>query len=222
MTDQNNIKKNNIASFIGNYDQSSGKAFNPYLVGAKTLDAFRSSEVIGNNRSLSNINEVGSTGFGNIANQLGNAAISTGNPYAILGGFAAKTLGGIVDVFNYSPDFDRIDNSYSNERRNAYDLGGIRSDIKNIDPSKVFGNALKQGGLASLTPFGWFGASRAKNVAKNLKGRAQGQFEMAQGRYNQATENYFETEAADLSQNQRRQDRLARNMFNIRDNFYNF
>lgn len=205
-------------SGIKDYSKS---GFNPYFAGAKATDMFRDSEIYGKTRSIGDLDEIGSTQFGNISNGIGNAAIATGNPYAMVGGFALKTIGGIADVFSYDPKFDGINNRYSNERRNAYDLGGIKSEIDSLNPNKVFGKAIGQMGLAGLSPIGLWGGLRAKQKAKEAKAKAQNQFVAAQDRYNTATENYFEGQAYDDVFNQRRKDRFERNIFNLQDNFYN-
>lgn len=204
---------------LKDYSQSQ---FNPYYAGAKAIDIFRDDTIYGKKRSFSDLDKVGSTMAGNGLNTLGNAAISSGNPIAMAGGLAAKAIGGAIDVFSYNPEFEPINNRYSSERRNSYDLGGIGSEINDIDPGKAGRNAVKQMGISGLSPLGLWGGLRARKKAKEAKQEALNQFEDAQGRYNTATRNFFEDQSADNYYNQKQLDRINRNVFNIKPNFYEY
>lgn len=204
------------------FKDKSGASFNPYFAAAKGFDIFRNNQIYNKNRSIQNIDKVGTTGVGTGLNTLGNAAISSGNPIAMAAGFAGKALGGAIDVFSHNPEFEDIDNTYSSERRNVYDLGGERDQINDLDPSKTFWDSQKQMGVLAGSPIGLLGGFLAKGKTKKAKEELNNQFDEAQGRYNKANLNYFNSQAGDMSYNQRRDDRMSKDLFGINKNFYEY
>ena len=158
--------------------------FNPANMYASFMDSIQDTTNYNQSDDFSTMNNIGGTAGGGIANQLGNTAISTGNPVGVVGGLAAKGVGGAMDTVAY---LRRDVPDIVSQRKGiggAYDLGDEANSISNMaSGGEAFGEALKKTGVLGVLPGVGAGILASRKAKKNKK-EAMSKLSAAQGDFN--------------------------------------
>ena len=180
-------------------------------------DAFQDNTNYWGNNQLSNMGNIGSTATGSTMNQVGNAAKSTGNPYAVAGGMSLKHIGGGIDVGKYllKRNAPEINSSYSSANLNPYDLADEFSTLNDMKASRTGMEAAKKMALGGPLVAGgaYLLASRKAN---KLKQQGLENLQTATNAYNAANDSFYDNRNAMARYNQMR----AQDAYNIPGRLY--
>lgn len=142
---------------------------------------------------LSGLGNIGTTTAGQFGQGAADMAISSGNPYAMAAGVAAKSIFGIGDTLDYAfgkkRDFDIQGDNYRTDRLNTYNLGYQQQQAADIGKG-IVGEAAKKAGV--LAPLGAVAGLFAKGRAKKYRNEANKRIEQAADRFNQSTSSFFD------------------------------
>ena len=142
-----------ISNFKNPFEFVDGKAVNPESLSAVgqfvggAVDAISA----GSETSANGINSgIGTTTFGSVANSLGNASLAIPNPYVMLAGLAAKSIGGFVDIIA-KPDkgltADEITQKFQEGVRPTYQLTDEGKENQRFQDTNLFGQGIKKNPL---------------------------------------------------------------------------
>lgn len=149
------------------------------------------------NAGVSDLGNIGTTTVGQLGQGASDLAISSGNPYAMAAGVAAKSIFGIADTLDYAFGKERDVNiqggDYRSDELNAFDLGSEMRSSQDIGKG-IVGEAAKKSGV--LAPLGAIAGLFAKRRAKKYKEEAESQLADAANRFNTTTSSFFERKGA--------------------------
>lgn len=222
----------NLNAFFNSNNFKSTNATNLASSGLNIANSFLSSG--GRNDDVwSAGGNLGSTGFSNVANQIGSMAGQFG-PYGLAAQAGLQSISSLTDLFAYDPEVDPLENTYSSDSLPSFDLSDEaastndfigdfnKSSNKKIASATIGGAATGAavggpigaaiGGVGGLVG-GLIGKSSAKKKAEEAQRQMKQEYSGAIGRFNEANKGFYNRENAMQRYQANKQSQSS--MFNI-------